>query len=91
MTNQILNLLKMVFLFIMVTSMLACKKSGQECPLKTYNIECEYSSYDEVFGGYNTGTSQQTIQSYCPEDAQNQAEDMSYDFGQTYERCKVVP
>ena len=91
MNKQILNPLIMVFLFIVVTSILACKKSGKECPEKFYTIECEYSSFDEVFGGYNVGTRQQTIQSNCPEDAEKLAKKMSYTFGQTYERCKVVP
>lgn len=41
MPKQILNPLILVYLLIVVTSTLACKKSGKECPEKNYTIECE--------------------------------------------------
>ena len=91
MAKQIIKPLIIALLLITLASMPACKKSGKECPLQTYNVECAQSSIDEVFGGYGTSTQQYTIQANCPEDAKKMAEDMSYNFGQSYKRCHVVP
>lgn len=90
-TKQVLKPFFIVLLFMVVVSFPACKKSGKECALHTYKVECNQSSIDLVFGGYNTGTHQYTIQANCPEDAQKMAEDMSYNFGQSYKLCHVIP
>lgn len=82
----------LVLLFFGMASMVACDKGEKECPLNTFRIECDESSVDFVFGGYLTGTHQYTIQaSYCLDDGQKLADDMSYDFGQSYRHCRQLP
>jgi hypothetical protein len=80
-------------LFLLMISIPACKKSGihKQCPLQTYNLECRISTYDAVFGGYDRGIQYMTIQTHCPEDAQKLADDMSYNFGNTYKSCHIIP
>lgn len=83
--------MKTILVIVILFFVISCKKNSKECPLQTYTIECAERSPDAVFGGYNTGTNQYTIQSNCPEDAEKEAKNMSYDFGSQYRRCRVVP
>ncbi len=91
MTKQILKPLIIILQFMVVGSLPACKKSGKECPLQPYNIECTVSSWDPFLGRYDTGTSQGVIQANCPEDARKITEKMSYGSGQSYKRCRLIP
>ena len=76
-----------ISLLFFVTS---CEKKS-DCPLQTYKIQCAERSPDAVFGGYNTATKYYNIQANCPEDADREAKNMSYQFGGSYKRCYVMP
>ena len=82
--------MKTILLMTMFFFVLSCKK-GKDCPLQTYKIKCEERGPDAVFGGYNTGTNIYSIQTNCPKDAEREAKNMSYNFGESYRRCQVVP
>ncbi len=73
-----------------LTTTTTCSKDSEECLLQDYKIVCSIQTWDPVFGGYDTGESEYTIQAHCPEDAQKQAKDMSYDYGNIYQHCHVV-
>jgi hypothetical protein len=83
--------MKALFFIILLAFIFSCKKHSKECPLQTYQIVCDERVPDAVFGGYNTGTGYYSIQANCPDDAQGEAKDMSYEFGNLYRRCRVVP
>ena len=72
-----------------LTTATTCSKSSPECPIQEYTIVCDIQTWDAVFGGYDTGTSEGTIQAHCPEEAQKQAADISYNFGNVYKHCHV--
>jgi hypothetical protein len=82
--------MKIIF-FIILLFFVSCKKHSKECPLQTYQIVCEERAPDAVFGGYNTGTNYYGIQANCPDDAQREAKNISYEFGNLYKRCSVAP
>ena len=70
----------------------SCKKESiKQCPLQTYKIQCDTKSLNFEFGVYNTGTETFFIEANCPDDANKAAKDMSYDLGQLYKHCRVIP
>lgn len=80
-----------IIILLLAFSSISCSKDAKDCPLQDYTIECQEKTFDLVFGGYLTGIQRSTIRANCPEDAQRIANDMSYDFGNLYQHCKVVP
>lgn len=83
--------MRAIFLLSLLLFFVSCKKNKRECPEQTYNIECNVSTPDFEFGGYLIDVDHFTIQSNCLEDAQKQASDMSYKYGQWYKICRVLP
>ena len=70
----------------------ACSKKGQDCPLQQYHLQCDYRELDTEIGGlYHTGTSDSYFESHCPGDAEAFAKIWSYDSGDTYKHCRIIP
>lgn len=85
--------MKTLLFTCLVILFISCKKedSQKQCPLQTFKIQCDTSTWDLEFGGYNTGTDNGTIQANCPKDAAKVAKDMSYDLGEVYKHCRIIP
>ena len=80
----------MIFVGLLLLIVSCKKNSKQECPARSYNISCDERYPDFEFSGYLTGTNVYTIESNCVEAAIKKAEEMSYEYGQIYKRCRVV-
>jgi len=69
-----------------------CKKEEkQSCPLQQYTMVCNYRVLDTEFGGYDQGTDTSVLETNCPGDADKIATEFSYDLGEQYRHCKIVP
>lgn len=89
--NLLTQLSVLLCFFIAILVIVACKKEEAACPLQEYTIQCDIRTWDAEFGGYDEATQTFTMKTHCPEDADAEAQNMSYDLGEVYKHCKVVP